>query len=168
MTIRQERSRDFLNVVSGELAGVVSNAGDGDVSDGDGLPTCVGWQLVAEKVGVGMPNGEVDEQGASKVFTRGEGPTIFPANPGDVNGYAWYLFIDQPRYHDGPGHYVGFATRDASLNGGWEPVGGKLRECLPTSPDGGKPRHGMVIPITAAERGRLVTAYGDADSVIAG
>lgn len=118
------------------------------------------WRLVKESVGVGLPNGETAEDGTSKLFTGGEGPCIFPANPGDANGYAWFLFIDQPNYHDGPNHYVAFATNDLDDPDGWRPVSAKLRDRLPVSPDGGKPRHGTVLPITAAERDHLIAAFG--------
>jgi hypothetical protein len=39
-------------------------------------------------------------------------------------------------------------------------VSGKLREGIPTNADGGKPRHGTVMPITAAECDRLIAAFG--------
>ncbi|MBW3092767.1 glycoside hydrolase family 43 protein [Bifidobacterium sp. 82T10] len=170
MTVREERSHDLLGKVRGLLPGEMFSsfdslsalddgdpAGDGKADDGasDG-----GWELVRENVGVGLPNGEKAEDGSPKLFTHGEGPCIFPANPDDVNGYRWFLFIDQPSYHDGPNHYIGFATQDLGDPDGWVPVSGKLREGLPVGPDGGKPRHGTVMPITAAERDRLIAAFG--------
>ncbi|WP_051923618.1 glycoside hydrolase family 43 protein [Bifidobacterium biavatii] len=165
MTIREERSHDLLGKVHGMLPGEMFSSFDSlsalDENDAtlDG-ESDGGWQLVRENVGVGLSNGEKAEDGSPKPFTRGEGPCIFPANPGDVNGYRWFLFIDQPSYHDGPNHYIGFATQDLADPNGWAPVSGKLREGLPVSPDGGKPRHGTVMPITAAERERLVAAFG--------
>ncbi|MBW3079417.1 glycoside hydrolase family 43 protein [Bifidobacterium simiiventris] len=150
MTVREERSHDLMATVSGSLPGEAGAAASGD-----------GWQLIRENVGVGLPNGETDADGTAKPFTHGEGPCIFRANDGDVNGYRWFLFIDQPRYHGGPNHYIGFATQDLADPDGWVPVSGKLREGIPINADGGKPRHGTVMPITAAERDRLLAAFGD-------
>ncbi|NEG88803.1 glycoside hydrolase family 43 protein [Bifidobacterium aerophilum] len=148
MTVREERSHDLMTPVVGTLPGEHGATPDG-------------WQLIRENVGVGLPNGETDADGTPKLFAHGEGPCIFRANPGDVNGYRWFLFIDQPRYHGGPNHYIGFATQDLADPDGWVPVSGKLREGIPTNADGGKPRHGTVMPITAAERDRLVAAFGE-------
>lgn len=147
MTVREEVSDGLFATVSGALPGAAAKDN-------------VGWHLVCENVGVGLPNGEIDpDTGEPKQFTQGEGPCIFPANPGDVNGYAWYLFIDQPRYHGGPNHYIGFATHNLMDPDGWEPISNKLREGIPTNADGGKPRHGTVMPITAAERDALLAAF---------
>lgn len=149
MTVREEWSHDLFAPVVGTLPG--ESAGD----------SASGWHLVREDVGVGLPNGERDETtGEPRLFTHGEGPCVFRANPGDVNGFNWYLFIDQPRYHGGPNHYIGFATQDLADPDGWTPVSGKLREGLPVNADGGKPRHGTVMPITASERARLLAAFG--------
>ena len=107
-----------------------------------------------------MPNGEHDQRGEPIPFTSGEGPCIVRANPGDVNGVRWFLFIDQPKYHGGPDHYVCFATQDLDDPQGWLPVSDRLREGLPVNADGGKPRHGTVIPITRHERDRLIERFG--------
>ncbi|KAB8289577.1 glycoside hydrolase family 43 protein [Bifidobacterium avesanii] len=141
MTIREERSTRFMATVEGSYPGA---EGPADA-----------WTLVGDKIGDGSPNGY------GGVFDGGEGPSIFPANPGDETGFAWYLFIDQPRYHHGPNHYVPFATRDIADPRGWRCVGDLMPESrMPTNADGGRPRHGTVIPITAAERDRLLAALG--------
>jgi hypothetical protein len=174
MTIREERSHDVFAPVTGALPGRSPEVCDSSVArdspvardsspeSGERMGTHRngGWQLVAEDIGVGLPNGELDADGRPRLFTQGEGPCIFPANPGDVNGYRWFLFIDQPSYHNGPNHYIGFATQDLADPDGWRPVSGKLREGIPTNADGGKPRHGTVMPITAAECDRLIAAFG--------
>jgi hypothetical protein len=112
------------------------------------------WTLVKDQVATGLPNGE-----PGGTFTQGEGPSIFPANEGDVNGYEWYLFIDQPSYHAGPNYYIPFATDDIADGDAWEPVGATLRENLPENADGGKPRHGTVIPVTRAEYETVLEAF---------
>jgi trimeric autotransporter adhesin len=76
-----------------------------------------------------------------------------------VNGYEWYLFIDQPSYHAGPNYYIPFATDDIADGNAWEPVGATLRENLPENADGGKPRHGTVIPVTRAEYETVLEAF---------
>jgi hypothetical protein len=98
-----------------------------------------GWELVAERVGFGQPNPWGGE------FTAGEGPTVFRAN----DGSRWYLLQDQPEYHGGHG-YVLFETADLDAPD-WRSVPDAR---LPASP-----RHGTVIPITAAERSALLGAY---------
>lgn len=127
------------------------------------LSTCEsaenGWRLINPHVGTGLPNGETDEHGEPVPFTCGEGPCVFSANPGDVNGFRWFLFIDQPDYHGGPNHYIGFASNDLDDPNGWMPVGDKLRAGLPVNADGGRPRHGTVAPITEGERQRLLEAF---------
>lgn len=107
------------------------------------LPTTTsspGWQLVKEQIGVGQPN----PWGGT--FTNGEGPTVFADNaePGH-----WYMLIDQPSYHGGQG-YMMFETRDIA-SGNWTSV---LDATLPA-----RPRHGTVLPISAAEQQRLLAAY---------
>ena len=150
MQVRHERSRNLFATVRSQLPGY----GNASRQDGDA------WQLVKEAVGVGLPNGEHDEHGNAIKFTHGEGPCIVRANQADVNGYGWFLFIDQPKYHGGPDHYVCFATNDLDDPDGWQPVSGKLREGLPVNADGGMPRHGTVLPITARERDRLLEHLG--------
>ncbi|MDR1799908.1 MAG: family 43 glycosylhydrolase, partial [Bifidobacteriaceae bacterium] len=67
-----------------------------------------------------------------------EGPTIFKANPGDASGYQYYLFVDQ---YSGS-KYTPLVTNDIA-NAAWvKPAS----YSLPSSP-----RHGTVMPITAAE-----------------
>ncbi|KAF2680445.1 glycoside hydrolase family 43 protein [Lentithecium fluviatile CBS 122367] len=73
-----------------------------------------------------------------------EGPTVFKANPGDVNGEKFYLFVDE---YTGRG-YIPLETADIA-NPSWK-VSGSYK--LPTSP-----RHGTVLPITAAELAALTT-----------
>lgn len=96
------------------------------------------WERLAERVGEGQPN----PWGGT--FTEGEGPTAFRANDGD----GWFLFIDQPAYHGGEG-YLPFHTDDLA-SGSFTSVDAQL----PRSP-----RHGTVLPITAAERDRLLAAF---------
>lgn len=107
------------------------------VTEGDG------WQMIAERVGFGQPN----PWGGT--FTGGEGPSVFKSNTDDT----WYLLQDQPSYHGGQG-YMLFETNDLS-SGQWT---ANLDAELPPSP-----RHGTVLPITAAERDRLLAAYPPAD-----
>jgi beta-xylosidase len=67
-----------------------------------------------------------------------EGPTAFAANPGDVNGDKFYLFVDE---YGGRG-YIPLETDDIA-NPDWTVASDYD---LPTSP-----RHGTVLPVTAAE-----------------
>jgi beta-xylosidase len=71
-----------------------------------------------------------------------EGPTIFKANPNDVNGQKFYLFVDE---YSGRG-YIPLETVDIA-NPTWK-VSASYK--LPTSP-----RHGTVIPVTAKELAAL-------------
>ncbi|KEY69295.1 hypothetical protein S7711_01745 [Stachybotrys chartarum IBT 7711] len=76
-----------------------------------------------------------------------EGPTIFKSNPGDVNGEAFYLFVDE---YVGRG-YIPLATADIA-NPDWT---------VPPSFDlPSSPRHGTVLPITAAELAALRASLG--------
>ncbi|PJI95036.1 Ig-like domain repeat protein [Luteimicrobium subarcticum] len=132
MIPREEKSTDLLATVSGSLPTTTSTPG---------------WQLVTEKVGQGLAN----QWGGT--FSAGEGPTVFKANPGDVNTNGqdtWYLFMDQPSYHGGKG-YVPFATTDLDA-GTFTSMA--TQSDLPTSP-----RHGTVLPLTQAEYERVLTAY---------
>ncbi|WP_067841207.1 glycoside hydrolase family 43 protein [Amphibacillus sediminis] len=140
MTIRLDRSTDLLAQVMGK-----------NYADKEG--SLNQWVTLKEGVANGLPNGE------GNIFTGGEGPCIFPANRGDINGYRWYLFIDQPNYHGGPNHYIGFASDDISDGDSWVSVADKLRVQLPENQDGGKPRHGSIISITQAEYERVLSAY---------
>src|SRR5699024_1738598 len=144
MTLREEKSKTFLATHNGE----------------DELPTSHDdenmWSLIGDEFASGLDNGAGNE------FHQGEGPTFFPSNPEDVNGYEWFVWIDQPDYHDGPNHYVPFAT-DKSLADteidDWESVAGDLIDHLPENADGGKPRHGTVIPITRSEYQGVLENY---------
>ncbi|MHA7157633.1 alpha-L-arabinofuranosidase C-terminal domain-containing protein [Glutamicibacter endophyticus] len=107
------------------------------VTEGDG------WNLITEQIGVGQPN----PWGGT--FTSGEGPTMFPSLTDD----SWYLMIDQPSYHGGQGYMV-FETDDLA-SGDWRSA---PEIDLPSSP-----RHGTVLPITAAEQQALIEAFPPAD-----
>ncbi|EMF09321.1 glycoside hydrolase family 43 protein, partial [Sphaerulina musiva SO2202] len=74
-----------------------------------------------------------------------EGPTSFRANSGDVNGDKFYLFVDE---YGGRG-YIPLETADIAKPQ-WK-VSASYK--LPKSP-----RHGTVIPVTAAELQRLTSA----------
>lgn len=84
------------------------------------------------------------EAGTSAV----EGPTAFRANPDDVHGDKFYLFVDE---YGGRG-YIPLETDDIG-DPDWR-VSSSYN--LPRSP-----RHGTVIPVTAAEHAALVEALSD-------
>jgi len=92
-----------------------------------------GWQTVASCIG--------KNAGASAV----EGPTAFKSNPGDVNGEKFYLFVDE---YTGRG-YIPLETADISKPN-WQ-LSKSYK--LPSSP-----RHGTVLPITAAQLDTITTA----------
>lgn len=140
MTIRQEKSTDLLATITGSLPGTTGPADE--------------WTLVKERVASGLPNGE-----PGGTYSSGEGANIFAANEGDVNNLDWFLFIDQPNYHGGPNHYVPFGSNDIDDGNAWQALGQKLRVGLPQNADGGKPRHGTVIPVTRAEYQKVLEAY---------
>ncbi len=76
-----------------------------------------------------------------------------------MNGLDWFLFIDQPDYHGGPNHYIPFGSDDDRRR---RLVAAARREAaanLPQNADGGKPRHGTVIPVTRAEYQKVLEAY---------
>ncbi|KAI3316954.1 glycoside hydrolase family 43 protein [Xylariaceae sp. AK1471] len=75
-----------------------------------------------------------------------EGPTVFKSNPNDVNGNKFYLFVDEYTSRG----YIPLETADISKPS-WK-VSSSFK--LPTSP-----RHGTVMPITAAELSRITSAY---------
>ncbi|GAB7366513.1 hypothetical protein MBLNU230_g8504t2 [Neophaeotheca triangularis] len=81
-----------------------------------------------------------------------EGPDAFRTNPGDVNGDLYVLFVDEFI----EGSYIPLVTEDIN-NPNWTVA---EDSALPTSP-----RHGSVIPITAAELERL-NALGAPESVL--
>jgi len=75
-----------------------------------------------------------------------EGPLVFEANPGDVNGQAYYLFVDE---YTGRG-YLPLRTQDLddpqwTLPAAWD---------LPDLP-----RHGTVLPVTRTEYDRLLQNF---------
>ncbi len=140
MTIREEKSTNLLATITGTLP---STTGPPDQ-----------WTLIKERIASGLPNGE-----PGGTYSSGEGPSIFPANEGDVNGLDWFLFIDQPNYHGGPNYYIPFGSDDIANGDSWVPLGTKLRANLPQNSDGGKPRHGTVIPVTRAEYQKVLEAY---------
>lgn len=144
MTLRQEKSKTFLATHNGE-------AQLPDTHDDENR-----WSLITDKFASGLPNG------AGGTFHQGEGPSIFPSNPNDVNGFKWFVWIDQPGYHDGPNHYVPFATDKTLAETGkndWVSVADQLINNLPQNADGGKPRHGTVIPVTRSEYQGILENY---------
>ncbi|WP_102194506.1 immunoglobulin-like domain-containing protein [Microbacterium aurantiacum] len=146
MTLRLEKSTDLLDTITGSLPGTTGPADE--------------WTLIKDEVATGLPNGE-----PGGTYTHGEGPSVFPSNPGDVNGFDWYLFIDQPSYHGGPNHYIPFGSTDITDGDSWQPLGATLRANLPQNSDGGKPRHGTVLPVTRAEYQTVLEAYAPAIAV---
>jgi hypothetical protein len=146
MTIREEKSTNLLATITGTLPGTTGPADQ--------------WTLIKERVASGLPNGE-----PGGTYSSGEGPSIFPANEGDVNNLDWFLFIDQPNYHGGPNYYIPFGSNDLESGDSWVPLGSKLRTGLPQNADGGKPRHGTVIPVTRAEYQKVLEAYAPAIAV---
>ena len=89
-----------------------------------------GWQAVTSCIGRNAGTGAV------------EGPSVFKANPGDVNGEKYYLFVDE---YGGRG-YIPLATTDIASPDWKVPASYQL----PRSP-----RHGTVMPVTAAELAAL-------------
>ncbi|MBW9094968.1 glycoside hydrolase family 43 protein [Microbacterium jejuense] len=87
------------------------------------------WDLIAERIG-------------SEHVTHGEGPIVVPSLTDD----RWFLLLDWPPYGGGTG-YVLFETDDID-SGRWT----RTPQSLPP-----RFRHGSVIPVTAAERQRLLT-----------
>lgn len=75
-----------------------------------------------------------------------EGPTVFKANDDDVNGVKYYLFVDE---YTGRG-YIPLATEDPAVPDWQVPTS----FALPASP-----RHGTVMPITAAELAIVQASY---------
>lgn len=142
MKIREEKSTNLLSAIG-------SADKPGSLPKQTGLAASDQWTLVKENIGDGQNN-----QYGGK-FSGGEGPSVFPANKGDVNGNKWYLFMDQPNYHGGPNHYIGFTTDDLSTGD----VTAVKYKNLPTNADGGKPRHGTVVPVTRAQYQKVLEAY---------
>ncbi|HEY0238245.1 MAG TPA: family 43 glycosylhydrolase, partial [Friedmanniella sp.] len=147
MRLRQERSTNLLATVTGTYPGTVAAAD--------------AWSTVGTDLGHNQPNG----YGGS--FTAGEGPSLFKANAGDENGYQYYLFADQPSYHGGPNHYVPMATTDITDASAWTVIGDQMpEESFPTNSDGGKPRHGTVLPVTRSQYQTVLEAYAPALAVV--
>jgi GH43 family beta-xylosidase len=76
-----------------------------------------------------------------------EGPTIVKANPGDVNGDGYYLFVDE----FGGRKYIPLFSKTLGADADWT---------IPSSyalPNPA-PRHGTVLPITAEEQERVFAA----------
>ncbi|KAG9569374.1 Arabinanase/levansucrase/invertase, partial [Aureobasidium melanogenum] len=88
-----------------------------------------------------------------KAGTQGvEGPTAFKSNPGDVNGDDFYLFVDE---FSGRG-YIPLQTKNIASPNWTVPASYKL----PPSP-----RHGTVLPITAAELASLTADTANTSSI---
>ncbi|KAK6003650.1 hypothetical protein QM012_009421 [Aureobasidium pullulans] len=95
----------------------------------------------------------VDTCIGKKAGTQGvEGPTAFKSNPGDVNGDNFYLFVDE---FTGRG-YIPLQTEDIASPNWTVPASYKL----PSSP-----RHGTVLPITAAELASLTENIPSTSSI---
>jgi len=140
MTLRQERSSDLLATVEGSYPGTTGAADE--------------WVELGTEIGSGQPNGY------GGTFTHSEGPSLFRANEGDVNGYEYYLFADQPNYHGGPNHYVPMATGDITDASSWSVIGDEMPESqFPQNADGGMPRHGTIVPVTREQYQTVLEAY---------
>ncbi|KFI95247.1 immunoglobulin-like domain-containing protein [Bifidobacterium stellenboschense] len=152
MRIREEKSTELLATIG-------SDTTPGMLPKTPGLAASNQWTLVKENIG----NGQNNQYGGT--FTSGEGPSVFPANDGDVNfangDSHWYLFIDQPSYHGGPNHYIGFKVNDLATGD----VTSVKYKNLPTNADGGKPRHGTVVPVTRAQYQKVLESYAPAVAV---
>lgn len=144
MTLLEEKSNVFLDTYAGTTMPGTHN----DPNK---------WSLITKEIASGLPNGAGNNK-----FHQGEGPTVFKSNDGDVNGNEWYLMIDQPGYHGGPNHYVPFATKKSladTAKEDWHSEAAKLSQNLPQNADGGKPRHGTIIPVTRSEYQAILEAY---------
>jgi len=94
------------------------------------------WSVIARCIGRTAGTPEV------------EGPSAFVANPGDVSGFRYYVWVDN---YGGVG-YIPLATNSLSGDVRWT-YPKHFR--LPASP-----RHGSVLAITAGERDALVARWG--------
>jgi len=147
MTLRQERSSDLLATVQGSYPGTTGAADE--------------WVELGTEIGSGQPNGY------GGTFTHSEGPSLFRANAGDVNGYEYYLFADQPNYHGGPNHYVPMATDDITDAASWSVIGDEMPESqFPQNADGGMPRHGTIVPVTREQYETVLAAYAPEIAVV--
>ncbi|WP_055426784.1 family 43 glycosylhydrolase [Bifidobacterium aesculapii] len=143
MTLREEKSTDLTASIGADGVTDFATALKGSK-----------WTEIGTNIGGGQANGY------GGTFTAGEGPSLFKANKGDVNGYQYYLFADQPDYHGGPNHYIPFATTDITDASKWTSVGDKMPESnMPLNSDGGRPRHGTVLGVTRAEYQAVLEAY---------
>ena len=140
MTLRQERSSDLLATVEGSYPGATGPEDE--------------WVELGTDLGSGQPNGY------GGTFTQSEGPSLFPANDGDQNGYEYYLFADQPNYHGGPNHYIPMATDDLTDASSWQVIGDEMpQSSFPQNSDGGMPRHGTIVPVTRDQYQVVLEAY---------
>jgi GH43 family beta-xylosidase len=94
-----------------------------------------GWSMGAKCIGKSAGTGNV------------EGPTVFKANEGDVNGSGYYLFVDE---FGGRKYLPLFSPtlKDAK----WTAV---TDATLPPT----TPRHGTVLPVTATEYAAIMKKY---------
>ena len=76
-----------------------------------------------------------------------EGPTIVKANPGDVNGEGYYLFVDEFSGRK----YIPLFSKKLGADADWTIP---ANYTLPNP----APRHGTVLPITAEEQKRVFDA----------
>ena len=76
-----------------------------------------------------------------------EGPTVFKANEGDVNGEGYYLFVDE----FGGRKYIPLFSTELGDGADWTVP---AQFSLPNP----APRHGTVLPITKAEQERMFSA----------
>lgn len=85
--------------------------------------------------------------GAKAGINESEAPLIFKSNPGDVNGDYYYLWIERwiPNKT-----YVALRTKSIE-SPKWEVIPVNFPDPLP--------KHGTILPITAAEGKRLAAAY---------
>ncbi|KAF2030226.1 Arabinanase/levansucrase/invertase [Setomelanomma holmii] len=96
--------------------------------------TCTGCSDIIQEPCIGKNAGT----------SNAEGPTVFKANPNDVHGEIFYLFVDE---YTGRG-YIPLETADIASPA--RKVSSSYK--LPTSP-----RHGTVLPITAKELSALTS-----------
>jgi hypothetical protein len=85
--------------------------------------------------------------GAKAGVTESEAPLAFKSNPGDIHGDYYYLWMERwiPNKT-----YVALRTRDVAQPQ-WEQVAVNFPDPLP--------KHGAILPITAAEAQALAAAY---------
>ncbi len=92
--------------------------------------------------------------GAKAGLSESEAPLTFRSNPGDANGDYYYLWSE----HWKPTKtYVALRTKDIA-NPDWSPVPVQFPDPLP--------KHGTVLPITAAEAQALTKAYPNPDASV--